>query len=564
MSTSLSSVPPIVPATARLTGPGILRLAAIVAASVVVLWLLFFDGLADRDLWSSHEARAAQNAQSILDSGDWGMPRLYDGRAETQKPPLYYWLVAVFAKLADRPVDAWAVRLPAALSAVTLIVLVGGFLWLHGRRRCAFFAAVLLATMIHFTWLGRVGRIDMPLALTVTMAIGCLVLAAGGCGSATISATSRRWRIAWAIPAYLALSAAVLLKGPIGLVLPTVAVTAWLFSNASRSCPNRVPWQRRLADMGLWWGLPLVAVITVPWFLYANGRTDGQFLSEFLWKHNLHRGLGGDATLEAHPIWFYLVRLWPDWFPWSLLLPFAVVSLIKSRAWRDDDCLRFGLATLLPMALFLSLMRFKRADYLLPAYPAAAIVLACVLDRWSSVSAAWRRSVVAATIVTVLTTAAGWYGYVRWYLPRLEPSRQHHTFASAIRRYAPRPQIVLLFRIEAHALVHHLGRPIDRIVEWENLDIWACQPMPVYVVMRPIDAADWPRHLEAGRLYPVVSNWRLAGGRHEKPLWLLCTQPVFEAPAVTEPAAIAANSRPAGERIRSGHGAGAARPARTR
>src|SRR5437016_4683058 len=78
---------------------------------------LFFHGLADRDLTSSHEARAAQDAQMMLATGDWGLPRLLDRQIDLQKPPLYYWLVAILAQLQGGQVDAWAVRLPSALSA---------------------------------------------------------------------------------------------------------------------------------------------------------------------------------------------------------------------------------------------------------------------------------------------------------------------------------------------------------------------------------------------------------------------------------------------------------------
>src|SRR5438552_5855291 len=88
--------------------------------ALLVAYLLFFHRLADRDLWSSHEARAAMDAQSILD-GEVGLPRLFDGRAELQKPPLYYWLVASFAQFRGE-VDAWAVRLPSALSAVGCVL----------------------------------------------------------------------------------------------------------------------------------------------------------------------------------------------------------------------------------------------------------------------------------------------------------------------------------------------------------------------------------------------------------------------------------------------------------
>src|SRR5438094_8663458 len=71
-------------------------LVAILSGSIGLAALtspLIFYRLADRDLWSSHEARAAQDAQTILDDS-LGLPRLFDGRLELQKPPLYYWLVA--------------------------------------------------------------------------------------------------------------------------------------------------------------------------------------------------------------------------------------------------------------------------------------------------------------------------------------------------------------------------------------------------------------------------------------------------------------------------------------
>src|SRR5262249_61237606 len=97
----------------------------------VVIFVLFFHRLADRDLWSSHEARAAMDAQTIIDDGGWWLPHLYDGRAELQKPPLYYWLVALIARARGGIVDAWAVRLPATLSALGCIAVI---FWLAWRR----------------------------------------------------------------------------------------------------------------------------------------------------------------------------------------------------------------------------------------------------------------------------------------------------------------------------------------------------------------------------------------------------------------------------------------------
>src|SRR5258708_2323712 len=85
-----------------------------VLCALAVSYLLFFHRLADRDLWSSHEARAGMDAQTMLDDGAWGLPRLFSGETDLQKPPLYYWLIALRALPRGGVVDAWAVRLPAA------------------------------------------------------------------------------------------------------------------------------------------------------------------------------------------------------------------------------------------------------------------------------------------------------------------------------------------------------------------------------------------------------------------------------------------------------------------
>src|SRR5216683_4443090 len=97
-----------------------------IALLVFLCCFLFFYRLADRDLWSSHEGRAAQDAQTILNDHRWGLPRLFDGKVELQKPPLYYWLVAGIAALRDGQVDAWSVRFPAAAAGLGSVLLLFG------------------------------------------------------------------------------------------------------------------------------------------------------------------------------------------------------------------------------------------------------------------------------------------------------------------------------------------------------------------------------------------------------------------------------------------------------
>src|SRR4051794_4024863 len=108
------------------------RTHSYLAVVLAVATFLFFYRLGDHDLWASHEARAAQNAQWILDDGDWLLPRLFDDQVELQKPPLYYWLVAA-AGWCRGSIDSTAVRLPAAAAGLTTVVVVFGFLASLGR-----------------------------------------------------------------------------------------------------------------------------------------------------------------------------------------------------------------------------------------------------------------------------------------------------------------------------------------------------------------------------------------------------------------------------------------------
>ncbi|HZU35902.1 MAG TPA: hypothetical protein VFA18_08340, partial [Gemmataceae bacterium] len=192
---------------------------------------------------------------------------------------------------------------------------------------------------------------------------------------------------------------------------------------------------------------------------------------------------------------------------------------------------RFGLVWLTAMLVVLSCARFKRADYLLPAYPGAALMLGCVGETW------WRqgggkRWPVLGLVGLVLGCCVGWWYYVDRYLPRHEAEQEDKTFAAAIRRLAPPPNnVVIFFRTEEHALAFHVGRPIDTILEWENLDWWVARPVPTYVVMPPEIARNWPRYVTTGRLVEVLRNTELAHGPHKHPLILYRTQAVPQHPS---------------------------------
>jgi len=427
---------------------------------LAVCGLLFFQGISSRELWASHEARAAQNAQRMLDDGDWLLPRLYDDQVEMQKPPGFYWMVAVVGWLRGG-VDATAVRLPAALAGMLTVMLV----WWHVRRRgrpvAGFVAAAVLAGAVHFTGTARIGRIDVPLACAVAaiMLVSRDALAERGTRLTVVSIG-------------LVAGAALLLKGPIGVVLPVAALGVFAMI-------ERLP-VRRLLVPALVVGTVALS-IAAPWFIWANAATDGEFFRVFFVYHHFNRAFGGAETLAGHPWWFYLPRFAADFLPWTPLL----LAGVAARRWRGDPDARFGLVWFVAMIAVLSVSRFKRADYLLPAYGGAAIFLGCVLERWylTRTMGTQRRAAFGFALGLALLPV-GWLVFDHFVTSNEEAAHAQASFARHIRERAPNSEPVLLFRVESHLLAFHLGRPVHTLVEWADLLAAVREPGPHFVVTR--------------------------------------------------------------------------------
>lgn len=429
--------------------------------------LLFFFQLGSRDLVSSHEARAAQNAQSMLDTGEWGLPVAFDGTIDLQKPPGYYWLAAAAGWLNGGQMDAWTTRLPAAVAGFATVLLVFGFL--RRRPAAAWMAAIVLATTVHFTAIARTARIDVPLTCAVAVS---LIAFYRGCDP------SARHRLAWPVLSAIAAAVGVMLKGPVALALIGPAALAFLLI-------ERLPFRLTLSSVLL--GPVIVVALACPWFLWANHATGGELVREFFWHHNIERFAGTSAALATHPWWYYVPRFAADFLPWTPALLFLIVWALRTGAWQHDRLFRFGLVWFATMLAVLSAAGFKRADYLLPLYPGAAIAFGCAAEAWRH-SRSEERSVRQADRAFGITIAAvivGWMVMIFFIEPAEQAPEEKRAFAAMIRNEAPQPREIILFRMESHLLAFHLGRPLVTLVEWHDLNDRLAKPGPHYVVMPP-------------------------------------------------------------------------------
>jgi 4-amino-4-deoxy-L-arabinose transferase-like glycosyltransferase len=333
--------------TRRISALSAIRRQVVVAPLVIIFALAVFLGRPNTPLLEPDESRYAEIPRQMLATGSWLIPT-YHGQPYADKPPLLYWLV-MLSEAAFGP-NELAVHIVASLCGLTTIL----FTWLWARnvlgRRASWITAGLVLLMPRFVYHARILTPD-------TLLTTCVVAAWAGIHVASIGPTfrSRAW-YGSAIAAGLGL----LVKGPVAgvLVLGPLAVS-W--------CRQR-SW-RRLMIGNLLGYLAVTLAVALPWYI-ALARHEPTLAGEFLWKHNVERYL--QPFDHAQPMWYYVPALLLGLTPWLLFFPTAI------REMCDDPDRR----TLLPFIaasvcfIFFSLSGCKRPAYILPIYPALAIVLA--------------------------------------------------------------------------------------------------------------------------------------------------------------------------------------------
>ena len=340
----------------------------------LICWLAFFNGVGVLGLMDKTEALFVEVGHQMLQRGDWVTP-WWNGKPFFDYPVWGYWMVALSFRLFG--VSPWAARLPVAIAATAVVVASFLLLWLLAPQgeawRARWFRAALGAGVLATTpgWIGwgRSSTTDMFLASAIALSLYSFLLAHRLPTRTPAAALARAGMALFA-------GIAVLAKGPVGLLLPLLVVLAFL--GLSRS------WRRWLRPFPLGAMAALFAGVVLPWY-GAAAQVNGQaFLGGFLAFSNVQRFT---SVLYAHPgpPWFYLPWLLLLLLPWSLFLPVALAQL---RCWEPSfwtpaeqgitprSVQLFLLLWLLLVVGFFSAAATKLPGYILPAVPAASLLLA--------------------------------------------------------------------------------------------------------------------------------------------------------------------------------------------
>lgn len=339
----------------------------LVVCAVALAWQLGTRGLNEPD-----EGRYASIASEMLRSGNMLVPR-FQGHLHVSKPPLVYWLTALNLKVFG--VNEWAVRLLPALSALGTILCV----WSLARRwwgpERAFHAALVLLTTPLFFIIAHLADLNMLLTFWVTL----------GWWSWLSWQYDGHARHRWAY--YLAHAAAFLTKGPVGSALILLAVLSF-----RRFGGDRLP-RRRIGS----WPLALgSATLALSWHLYmVLGRPE---LVDYFLRYELFDRLFTNVHKRGEPFWFFWLVLPAGMLPW---LPVLAPLARRGRAALRHAFPEAPLIAWVTMVLILfSIGRSKLATYILPAYPALAL-LAIAQLQFRDHCADRRRCVPVMTIVAL-------------------------------------------------------------------------------------------------------------------------------------------------------------------
>lgn len=356
---------------------------------MLTLWMslpgLFSIPVIDRD-----EARYAQATVQMVESGDYVQIKFQDD-ARNKKPVGIYWMQAGPVKAFTHPGERkiWAHRLPSVLGAMIAVLATywGGILVLG--RRGAFVGAAILATSALFVFEAHIAKTDAMLCGMSALVLASLLRLRNG-DSPKI-----------AIMFWVAMAVGILVKGPIvpAIVIPTLlGVFIWERSGH---------WMRVLIN---WPGIVLALLIVVPWMVMISFATDGAFFKDAI-GGDLAPKLAGAQEKHGGLPGYYLTTLPILFWPGCLFLIAGLVFGVKAARHKGDDSgaighsMRLLIMWIIPFWAVLEIVPTKLPNYLLPLYPALALLCGGVIMALLSVQSFKVSRRLGAVIYLIVTVA---------------------------------------------------------------------------------------------------------------------------------------------------------------
>ncbi len=318
--------------------------------------LVFVWGLGDIPFYTKGQPREATVIWEIYHHGDWILP-LRNGHIIPSKPPLFHWLGTLVA-LALGQVSEFSIRLPSALLALFGVLLtyrVGAVLW---GIEAGLIAGLTLATSFEWVRAATTARVDMTLTFFMVAAFF------------SFWSMYRKQRVDWteALGFFCLLGLATLAKGPIGALLPGLVIGVFLASRRDILFVRNL----HLITGGL-----LFFIVAGSWYALALWQGGEEFFEKQIMKENVFRFVssGSAGAGHVHPFYYFIPNLFLGMAPWSFFFPPLLYFLYQCRQRWAEKNLTYLIVWIVTIFLFYSASSSKRTVYILPIYPAIALLL---------------------------------------------------------------------------------------------------------------------------------------------------------------------------------------------
>jgi 4-amino-4-deoxy-L-arabinose transferase-like glycosyltransferase len=372
---------------------------------IIVLGLLiFFFNLGGRDLWDPDETRYAVVAREMRETGQWILPHL-NGAIYAEKPPLFFWLVNLSVFLLGEGSEL-ANRLPSALAGWITILLT----FFLGERlfnsRVGFLSASVLATCLFFPQISRWMVLDSLFTLLFLLTLCCFYL----------GYEKEEGRRKYYFLAGLFMGLGVLTKGPVAyLTLPIFLIFAFLQRGL-----------KKFWSYDLLLGILFSLAVVLAWLIPACWVGGEEYTKRILLEQTVGRLAGNMTHSHPKPFFFYFLRFSVEFVPWIVFLPTVFVFAFRKGEVTNRKELLFLSVWFIFIFVFFTFVKGKKDNYILPLYPAAAILLGWFWDRLI-LSQAREKGVIAGllllTCLVLVAFALFFIGFPEKLYPALMPSR---------------------------------------------------------------------------------------------------------------------------------------------
>ena len=336
--------------------------SALSKSVIVIFWVAFvifwFATLGQRALIHPDEGRYAELSLGMLQSGDWITPRL-NGILYFEKPALQYWMGALSFLVFG--INEFAARFWPGLTGILSVLVVG----LTARRLYGngHYAALTMAGTFWVIGNSHFLTLDAGLMFFLTLTL-CAFLWAQHDEASLNERRYGMW-VAWA-----AIAGASLSKGLIGLLIPGSVLALYSLINWDWTVWRRMQWLP---------GIAIFLLLAGPWFWLVSERNPGFAYFFFIHEH-FTRYLTPEARRPG-PIWYFVPILFVGFLPWSSLLPRLAREAWPRRPLSTFQIERFLLIWAVFVFAFFSKSNSKLPSYILPMFPALALLLGQTLEQ---------------------------------------------------------------------------------------------------------------------------------------------------------------------------------------